>query len=241
VLSRTLFGGGVTSSEQDLRNIFERLGKVQTCIVNKEKRHAFVKMISRADAVIAKEAMEKNRTPDSQLRTRWGVGFGPRDCSDYTTGVSIIPIGKLTDADKKWMLTAEYGGTGGMPIKSKMVVEEPDIEIGQGVSSKAISRRMQTDKSGNNGPKSTREQDEEERPRRSRGGYGDDRREGKHNRNDRFANISGPPPMPPVPPFSMGGFPFPMSTLPNGMPMLPPGFVFPGQGQGQSQQPPGRH
>ena len=43
---------------------------------------------------------------------------------------------KLTDADRKWMLTAEYGGTGGKPIEGGMVVEEPDIEIGAGVSSK---------------------------------------------------------------------------------------------------------
>jgi len=35
------------------------------------------------------------------------------------------------------MLTAEYGGSGGQPIESGMVVEEPDIEIGQGVSSMA--------------------------------------------------------------------------------------------------------
>ena len=56
------------TSDQELRNVFENYGRVQTCIVNKEKRHAFVKMISRADAVRAKEAMEKNRTPDSQLR-----------------------------------------------------------------------------------------------------------------------------------------------------------------------------
>jgi len=34
------------------------------------------------------------------------------------------------------MLTAEYGGTGGLPIEQFMVVEEPDIEIGAGVSSK---------------------------------------------------------------------------------------------------------
>ena len=34
------------------------------------------------------------------------------------------------------MLTAEYGGTGGRPIEQYMVVEEPDIEIGAGVSSK---------------------------------------------------------------------------------------------------------
>ena len=70
------------------------------------------------------------------MQTRWGVGFGPRDCSDYQTGISIIPIERLTEADRKWMLTAEYGGTGGKPIESGMVVEEPDIEIGAGVSSK---------------------------------------------------------------------------------------------------------
>jgi RNA recognition motif-containing protein len=63
------------SSEQELRNIFDRFGKVQTCIVNKDKRHAFVKMISRADAVTAKEAMEKNRSPDSQLRVRSVIVF----------------------------------------------------------------------------------------------------------------------------------------------------------------------
>ena len=36
------------------------------------------------------------------------------------------------------MLTAEYGGTGGKPIESGLVVEEPDIEIGAGVSSKGM-------------------------------------------------------------------------------------------------------
>ena len=54
------------------------------------------------------------------------------------------------------MLTAPYGGSGGRPIVSGLSVEEPDIEIGAGVSSKAISRRMQTDKGGNHGPKSSR-------------------------------------------------------------------------------------
>lgn len=62
-------------SEQELRNIFDRYGMVQTCIVNKDKRHAFVKMISRKDAVSAKDAMEKNRTPDSALRVRSTMYF----------------------------------------------------------------------------------------------------------------------------------------------------------------------
>ncbi|KAH8906961.1 hypothetical protein BR93DRAFT_968517 [Coniochaeta sp. PMI_546] len=161
VLSRTLFVGGVTCSEAELRQIFSRYGKVQTCIVNKDKRHAFVKMYWRKDAVRAKEAMEHNRDHDLPLRTRWGVGFGPRDCSDYQTGISIIPIHKLTDADRKWMLTAPFGGSGGRPIVTGLCVEEPDIEIGAGVSSKAISRRMQTDKGGNQGPRSTKEHDEQ--------------------------------------------------------------------------------
>lgn len=64
------------------------------------------------------------------------MGFGPRDCSDYNTGISVIPISRLTDADRKWALTAVHGGTGGRPLEGGMVLEEPDIEIGAGVSSK---------------------------------------------------------------------------------------------------------
>ncbi|KAL8863908.1 MAG: hypothetical protein Q9174_007517 [Haloplaca sp. 1 TL-2023] len=136
VLSRTLFVGGVTCSEAALRDIFSAFGVVQTCIVNVDKRHAFVKMVTRKDAQKARDGMERYKSADMQLRTRWGVGFGPRDCSDYGSGISIVPIARLTDADVKWMLSAEYGGSGGKPIETGMVVEEPDIEIGAGVSSK---------------------------------------------------------------------------------------------------------
>ncbi|KAK7747666.1 hypothetical protein SLS62_008992 [Diatrype stigma] len=218
VLSRTLFVGGVTCPESELRSIFNRHGQVQTCIVNKDKRHAFVKMVTRRDAVTAKEAMESG-----SFRTRWGVGFGPRDCSDYQTGISVIPINKLTEADRKWMLSAEFGGSGGRPIETGLVVEEPDIEIGAGVSSKAISRRMQTDRGGRNGPKS------------SRGPGGDDdgdltrwRRGGRENRRDErrddkgFANNANNINQPAVP-----EFPFGITAGPNGMPMFPPGFAFP--------------
>lgn len=135
------------------------------------------------------------------------------------------------------MLTAEYGGSGGKPIEPGLVVEEPDIEIGQGVSSKAISRRMATDKGGNNGPKSTRDREEEERQHRR--GERDDRRDDRRDddRRDRSSAVSAPPSMPPIPPFGMPGFPFPMN-FPNGMPMLPPGFSFPAQASASSQQPP---
>nr|XP_036584126.1 RNA-binding protein [Colletotrichum truncatum]KAF6793515.1 RNA-binding protein [Colletotrichum truncatum] len=226
VLSRTLFVGGVTYTERELRDVFSKYGQVQTCIVNKEKRHAFVKMVSRHDAVRAKEAMEASRDGDPQLRTRWGVGFGPRDCSDYQTGVSIIPIAKLTEADRKWMLTAEYGGSGGRPIETGLVVEEPDIEIGAGVSSKAISRRMQTDKSGHHGPRSTRsgrhESSQEDNNDDSRDDYGRQRR-GRDRRDDKLAPGVSAQSLPQQ-------FPFGIGSLPNGMPVYPPGFMFPAPG-----------
>ncbi|KND94115.1 Rpb7-binding protein seb1 [Tolypocladium ophioglossoides CBS 100239] len=232
VLSRTLFVGGVTCSEAELRGIFNRYGTVQTCIVNKDKRHAFVKMLTRKDAVAAKEGTEDNRNLEVPLRTRWGVGFGPRDCSDYSTGISVIPIHKLTDADRKWMLTAPYGGSGGRPIESRMCVEEPDIEIGAGVSSKAISRRMQTDKGGSNGPKSTRHRDDDSgggsggsgggRGRRGRDFVGHQQRRGGGDHGDSGAGGQQP---------STPGFPFGMGSLPNGMPNFPSGF-YPNSGAG---------
>ncbi|KHN98234.1 Nucleotide-binding, alpha-beta plait [Metarhizium album ARSEF 1941] len=205
VYSRTLFVGGVTCSEAELRRVFSQFGTVQTCIVNKDKRHAFVKMLTRKDAAAAKESMEENRDCEHPLRTRWGVGFGPRDCSDYATGISIIPIPKLTEADRKWILTAPYGGSGGRPIESGLSVEEPDIEIGAGVSSKAISRRMQTDKGGSNGPKSTRNRDEDA---------------GRGGRRGRDQGNGGQGSTTPV-------FPFGIGALPNGMPNFPSGFQFP--------------
>lgn len=237
VLSRTLFVGGVTCSENELRNIFSRFGTVQTCIVNKDKRHAFVKMLTRKDAVTAKDGTEDTRNLEVPLRTRWGVGFGPRDCSDYSTGVSVIPIHKLTEADRKWMLTAPFGGSGGRPIEAGMCVEEPDIEIGAGVSSKAISRRMQTDKGGSNGPKSTRNRDDDlSRWRRGgrdngsngHGGHngvnGHHHRRGEDHRDDRRDDINmGVQHQQNM----MAGFPFGIGTLPNGMPNFPAGFSFP--------------
>ena len=52
----------------ELREVFARFGQVQTCIVNKDKRHAFVKMYFRKDAERAKVGMEEARSLDFQLR-----------------------------------------------------------------------------------------------------------------------------------------------------------------------------
>ncbi|KAH3660109.1 hypothetical protein OGAPHI_007314 [Ogataea philodendri] len=154
VYSRTIFIGGVPHS-MDERTLMQQLrpyAEVQSVILNSERKHAFVKVYSRPEAESVIQAFSVSHHP-SGLRARWGVGFGPRDCCDYQAGVSTIPISRLTDADKKWIVTAEWGGTAGMPLQSGLFIEEPDIEVGSGVSSKSISKKMPTN-STHNGPKS---------------------------------------------------------------------------------------
>ena len=119
-----------------------------------------------------------------------------------------------------------------------MIVEEPDIEIGAGVSSKgkfssshftssstniivAMSRRIATDTGGRRGPQSSRpaRRDEytEDRPA-SRGNAG-----GNIGGNMAGNNANGS---------NMPAMPFAFPTMPNGMPMFPPNFFqnFPQQG-----------
>lgn len=196
VLSRTLFVGGANGSQSEIQEVFERFGRVQTCIANRDKRHAFVKMTSRQGALAAKAGMEdlQNRNDREVMniarQTKWGVGFGPRECCDYQRGESIIPIHKLTEADLKWLLTAEYGGTGGKQLETGMVLEEPDIEIGAGVSSKAMSKRVGPD----TGPPAKRHRDGGRHGKHHKGG-------GHHGGDQGYGGYSGvtggPPPMDP--------------------------------------------
>lgn len=155
VLSRTLFIGGVPRSmdERQLSSVLKPFAEVQSVILNSDRKHAFVKVYSRREA----EQVITSFNKDGQLplRTRWGVGFGPRDCCNYQHGISIIPIQRLTDADKAWVVKAQWGGTGGEPLVSGIVIDEPDIEIGAGISSKAMSKKMPTN-SARNGPKSNK-------------------------------------------------------------------------------------
>lgn len=162
VLSRTLFVGGIPAymNSDELKNMLRPYAEVQSVILNAERKHAFVKAYSRQEAVNVIENFQEITA--ANLRVRWGVGYGPRDCCDYIHGVSIIPIDRLTDADKRWINSAEWGGVGmERPLVPNLVMEEPDIEIGEGVSSKAISKKMPTDAS-RNGPRSNRPGEQEE-------------------------------------------------------------------------------
>ncbi len=70
VLSRTLFIGGAGGTEGEIRSLFTRFGRVQTCIVNQDKRHAFVKMLTRPEAVSAKDGMDALQDPVAQSKAR---------------------------------------------------------------------------------------------------------------------------------------------------------------------------
>ena len=147
------------------------------------------------------------------------------------------------------MLTAEYGGSGGKAIETGLVVEEPDIEIGAGVSSKgkppskeppsrntpphiqvhthkkktlAISRRMATDKGGQQGPRSTRDPPTNTTPV--------SRYRQPEVRNDRDQSSIGVSPAVP-------GFGFQFPGMPNGLTLFPPGFVLPGTTPAQPPPP----
>lgn len=92
VLSRTLFIGGASGTEAEIRQIFSQFGKVQSCIVNQDKRHAFVKMLTRPDALAAKAGMVNNQDPVAiskarQVRT---IHLIPRIVSATTADCSCL-------------------------------------------------------------------------------------------------------------------------------------------------------
>lgn len=240
VLSRTLFIGGVPRQmdEHALANVLRPYAEVQSVILNNERKHAFVKVYSRREAEQVISSFNKDQ--QLPLRTRWGVGFGPRDCCNYQHGISSIPIQRLTEADKTWVVSAQWGGTGGQPLLSGMVIDEPDIEIGAGISSKAMSKKMPTN-SARNGPKSNRPGESADDyakttmggPAMTHGQQPDFRTfqqllvnplQGLFNGPDASGGNSngGPPPMPAGMSAPPPGMQFP--PMPNGMPNMPNGM-----------------
>ena len=158
------------------------------------------------------------------------------------------------------MLTAEFGGTGGRPIESGMVVEEPDIEIGAGVSSKGMSRLHQASPSLPHlclvasysqwcivltlilllftaiSRRMATDQGGKRGPQSSRGGNHGSNRPSDRPRftddHDRLTSSDNANANTTAP-ASFPSFNFNFPNLPNGMqmPMFPPGFMIPGMPQ----------
>ena len=94
------------SSDDILRNIFAGFGLVQTCIVNVDKRHAFVKMLTRTDAMAAKEGMERYKSTEMQLRVSelFAAIFPLGPTSSYLLTNSARP-------DGEWVLDLAIAAT----------------------------------------------------------------------------------------------------------------------------------
>jgi protein NRD1 len=58
------------ASEAELRAMFSKYGEVQSCIVNHDKRHAFVKMVDRRGALAARNGMEQVHDPEILAKAR---------------------------------------------------------------------------------------------------------------------------------------------------------------------------
>lgn len=129
VMSRTLFIGGVSNrdTKRDLVNKLKPYGEIQTCFLNGKKGHGFVKAYSRAEAEnIIKTFNILSAQDPHELRVRWALGFGPRAYFNFDTGISTIPLYVITDAEKEWAKTSEWGGTNGKDMISGLLFEEPD-------------------------------------------------------------------------------------------------------------------
>ncbi|KAF9427656.1 hypothetical protein BGZ94_004457 [Podila epigama] len=124
-------GGGFipTISEKELETIFSAKGQIATLMVNQSKFNAFIKMADRGQAERCKAELDRTTVQGEVMKVGWGCGFGPRDCFDYTTGTSLIPLERLTDTDRRWLSTSVVGGFGTQEmIRGGVVIYEPNIE-----------------------------------------------------------------------------------------------------------------
>ncbi|KAF9429453.1 hypothetical protein BGZ76_001276 [Entomortierella beljakovae] len=145
VISRTLWVGGTfipTVSEQDLEAIFSAKGNIATIMINHAKFNAFIKMADRAQAERCKADLDRTMVKGEVMKVGWGCGFGPRECFDYTTGTSIIPLDRLTDTDRRWLGNSIIGGFGQHePIRGGVAILEPNIEPVSSDGREAIPKR----------------------------------------------------------------------------------------------------
>ncbi|CAJ0747453.1 24743_t:CDS:2, partial [Entrophospora sp. SA101] len=149
--TNTTGAGGINLSQQQPGQISAPINPVTTIAPDPTVGMEYIKVLSRTLYVgsvsedMPKNAMQEMFTkfgPVSVVTIRWALGFGPKDCFDYMNGESLIPITKLTETDKKWLVTSKQGGTGGRPVVGGVVVEEPDIVVGEGLSCGSINKKM---------------------------------------------------------------------------------------------------
>ena len=136
VLSRTLYVGGFNEevNRQDLMDYFGRFGPVDSIIMTMKKNNAFIKLRTRDIASVALKSTHLSHLKGRQLKVGnllinigFGCGFGPKDSFDYRSGHSVIPLARLTNQDKDWLINAPVGGIQEGALRGGITVEEPHI------------------------------------------------------------------------------------------------------------------
>lgn len=64
--------------------------------INYDKFNAFVKMMTRAEALTV-VAARSAKVGGTVVRLNWGCGFGPRSAFDYAKGASEIKLSSLPE------------------------------------------------------------------------------------------------------------------------------------------------
>lgn len=141
VLSRTLYVGALPDfmREETLRELFEKYGDIETLTVNVGKRNAFLKMTTRSSAEAVKEnchraSISSPNGMSTLIRINWACGYGPKEYFDFMTGVSTVPLNRLSKPEQTWMKTSYRGGG---PVVGGTTVEEPETE---GFSKKVLAK-----------------------------------------------------------------------------------------------------
>ncbi|KAI9338500.1 hypothetical protein BDR26DRAFT_862976 [Obelidium mucronatum] len=126
VLSRSLFIGGLKpeTTKERIETFFSQAGRVCGVNLNSLKNTVFVKYYTREEANSAKNALMGKAFEGLPLKISWGCGFGPKEHFEYNAGMTVFPISEMSEADKKSLSNAKYGGG---PIEGGTFVEEPDI------------------------------------------------------------------------------------------------------------------
>lgn len=114
-------------------------------MVNPSKFNAFIKMADRSAAEICKADLDRTAVHGEVMKVGWGCGFGPRDCFDYTTGSSHIPLDRLTDTDRRWLSNSVVGGFGTRErIRGGVIILEPNIEPVSADGREALPKKSRT-------------------------------------------------------------------------------------------------
>ena len=126
ILTRTvLVTNLIDIAIRDIRSYFSRYGSIEKLDYDRLKKRCFIKFRYRKSVDYLVGSPPKIYGIQTNVLFAWT--FGPQDDFDYTRGVTISHIERLTNLDKHLLTNPGYGGFDG-PFRGGITVEEPFME-----------------------------------------------------------------------------------------------------------------